>query len=102
MRKASKYQCSLVCLLLLLFVVCLLFVYCLLLLGFVGVTVLLVITPLVAFWDFIKWEEFELPPNNMIWTLLLINGFIGTVLSELLWLWYFIIMKYIYTINIIF
>ncbi|XP_003387679.1 PREDICTED: solute carrier family 35 member F5-like [Amphimedon queenslandica] len=55
--------------------------------GFVGVIVLIVITPLVAFWDFIKWEEFELPPNNMIWTLLLINGFIGTVLSELLWLW---------------
>lgn len=55
--------------------------------GFAGVAVSVMITPLILLWDFVKWEEFELPPNNMVWTLLLINGFVGTVLSELLWLW---------------
>ena len=30
---------------------------------------------------------FQLPPQPEVWTLLLVNGFIGTVLSELLWLW---------------
>lgn len=30
---------------------------------------------------------FEFPPSSDVWTLLLVNGFVGTVLSELLWLW---------------
>ena len=60
---------------------------CLLLLGFVGLIDGLVIMPLVALWDVVHIERFELPPTNRVWTLLLVNGFIGTVLSELLWLW---------------
>ena len=56
--------------------------------GFVGLVDALLLLPLLAFWHYTGIEEFELPPTSNIWTLLLINGFIGTVLSELLWLWY--------------
>lgn len=31
-------------------------------------------------------EAFELP-SQMVWPYILINGLIGTVLSEFLWLW---------------
>lgn len=55
--------------------------------GFVGLVDALLLLPLLAFWHYTGIEEFELPPTSNIWTLLLINGFIGTVLSELLWLW---------------
>ena len=55
--------------------------------GFVGLFVAVLLAPLVVAWHFIGWEEFQLPPNPDVWTLLLVNGFIGTVLSELLWLW---------------
>ena len=56
--------------------------------GFVGLVDALLLLPLLAFWHYTGIEEFELPPTSNVWTLLLINGFIGTVLSELLWLWY--------------
>ena len=55
--------------------------------GFVGLCVTAVLLPVVVVWHFTGIETFELPPNNEVWTLLLINGFVGTVLSELLWLW---------------
>ncbi|XP_065887638.1 solute carrier family 35 member F5-like [Dysidea avara] len=55
--------------------------------GFVGLCDGVVLLPFVALWHITGIETFELPPNNEVWTLLLINGFVGTVLSELLWLW---------------
>ena len=42
--------------------------------------------PVLVVWHFSSLEVFEWPPNSTVWTLLLINGFVGTVLSELLWL----------------
>lgn len=58
----------------------------LLLLGFVGLLDALILLPLVLIWHYTGVEYFELPPTNEVWTLLLVNGFVGTVLSELLWL----------------
>ena len=56
--------------------------------GFVGLFDFLLLLPLVLIWDITDLEQFELPPNPNVWTLLLVNGFVGTVLSELLWLWW--------------
>jgi solute carrier family 35 protein F5 len=55
--------------------------------GFVGLFDFLLLLPLVLIWDAAGIEKFELPPTPNVWTLLLVNGFVGTVLSELLWLW---------------
>ena len=55
--------------------------------GFVGLFDAILILPIVVIWHMTGLETFELPPTADIWTLLLINGFVGTVLSELLWLW---------------
>ena len=55
--------------------------------GFVGLFDFLLLLPLVLIWDIADVEQFELPPTPNVWTLLLTNGFVGTVLSELLWLW---------------
>ncbi len=57
-------------------------------LGFVGLVDALLLSPILLTWHYTKVETFELPPSPNTWTLLLVNGFIGTVLSELLWLWY--------------
>ena len=54
--------------------------------GFVGLFDAVLLLPLVVIWHFTGIEPFEFPSNN-VWTLLLVNGFIGTVLSELFWLW---------------
>ena len=54
--------------------------------GFVGLFDFLLLLPLVLIWDVRGIERFEVPSPN-VWTLLLVNGFVGTVLSELLWLW---------------
>lgn len=58
-----------------------------LLLGFVGLFDFVLLLPLLVIWHYTKLELFELPPTPNVWTLLLVNGFVGTVLSELLWLW---------------
>ena len=55
--------------------------------GFVGLLDAFLLLPLLVCWDYLGIEEFEWPPIPSVWTLLLINGFVGTVLSELLWLW---------------
>ena len=55
--------------------------------GFVGLSDFLLILPLLVIWHITGREEFHLPPTANVWTLLLVNGFVGTVLSELLWLW---------------
>ena len=56
----------------------------------------IIILPLVGLWDVLSIESFEMPPTNRVWTLLLVNGFIGTVLSELLWLWYVLCSYLVY------
>jgi len=55
--------------------------------GFVGLFDTVFLLPLIVIWHFSGIEVFEFPPSNDVWTLLLVNGFVGTVLSELLWLW---------------
>lgn len=55
--------------------------------GFVGLVDGIIFIPVVWVWDYFGIEKFELPPTYEAWTVLLVNGFIGTVLSELLWLW---------------
>ena len=54
--------------------------------GFVGLFNMVVMIPVLVVWHFSSLEVFEWPPNSTVWTLLIINGFVGTVLSELLWL----------------
>ena len=55
--------------------------------GFVGLFDFALLFPLLLIWHFSGLEAFEFPPTPNVWTLLLVNGFVGTVLSELLWLW---------------
>jgi hypothetical protein len=62
----------------------------LLALGFVGLFDLFLLSPLLIIWHYTGFELFQWPPNSNVWTLMLVNGFVGTVLSELLWLWYVI------------
>ncbi|XP_023288964.1 solute carrier family 35 member F5 isoform X2 [Orussus abietinus] len=54
--------------------------------GFVGLFNLTLLWPLFFVLHYGQWEEFEWPDTHQ-WTFLIINGFIGTVLSEVLWLW---------------
>nr|XP_050863982.1 solute carrier family 35 member F5 isoform X2 [Vespula vulgaris] len=54
--------------------------------GFVGLFNLTLLWPLFFILHYGHWEEFEWPDTHQ-WTFLIMNGFIGTVLSEVLWLW---------------
>lgn len=54
--------------------------------GFVGLFNFLLLWPTFFLLHYCKWESFEWP-NKHQWTCLIINGLIGTVLSEALWLW---------------
>ncbi|GFT94442.1 solute carrier family 35 member F5 [Nephila pilipes] len=54
--------------------------------GFVGLFNLLFLWPGFVFLHYTKVEEFQWPSKHQ-WLLLLCNGLIGTVFSELLWLW---------------
>ncbi|XP_015440077.1 PREDICTED: solute carrier family 35 member F5 isoform X2 [Dufourea novaeangliae] len=54
--------------------------------GFVGLFSLTLLWPLFFILHYGHWEEFEWPDTHQ-WTFLIINGLIGTVLSEVLWLW---------------
>ena len=56
--------------------------------GFVGLLDGIILAPVLVSWHYFGLETFQLPPTNEVWTILLVNGFVGTVLSELLWLWY--------------
>ena len=55
--------------------------------GFIGLFDFILLFPLLVIWHFVGIETFEVPPTPNIWTLLLVNGLAGTVISELLWLW---------------
>ncbi|KAG7503605.1 hypothetical protein JOB18_041810 [Solea senegalensis] len=54
--------------------------------GFVGLFNLLLLWPGFLLLHYTGFEAFELP-SQLVWTYILINGLIGTVLSEFLWLW---------------
>ncbi|XP_061923651.1 solute carrier family 35 member F5-like isoform X2 [Entelurus aequoreus] len=54
--------------------------------GFVGLFNLLLLWPGFLLLHYTGFEAFELP-SQLVWTYILFNGLIGTVLSEFLWLW---------------
>lgn len=54
--------------------------------GFVGLFNMLLLWPLFFLFHYCKLESFEWPSKHQ-WTFLLLNGLVGTVLSEVLWLW---------------
>lgn len=54
--------------------------------GFVGLFNLLLLWPGFLLLHYTGFEAFELP-SQLVWTYILINGLVGTVLSEFLWLW---------------
>ncbi|XP_034041986.1 solute carrier family 35 member F5-like [Thalassophryne amazonica] len=54
--------------------------------GFVGLFNLLLLWPGFLVLHYTGFEMFELP-SKLVWTYILVNGLIGTVLSEFLWLW---------------
>ncbi|XP_075169361.1 solute carrier family 35 member F5 [Haematobia irritans] len=54
--------------------------------GFVGLWNLLLMWPVFFILNFTKIEKFELPNQNQF-AILFLNGIIGTVVSEALWLW---------------
>nr|CAD7267564.1 unnamed protein product [Timema shepardi] len=54
--------------------------------GFVGLFNLLLLWPVFFLLHYCEWEVFEWPTHHQ-WAFLLLNGLVGTVLSEVLWLW---------------
>ena len=54
--------------------------------GFTGLFCLTTLWPGFFLLHFIKWELFEWP-NMYQWIYLLVNSLLGTVLSQVLWLW---------------
>ena len=55
--------------------------------GFVGLFNMILLWPLFFALHYTDWEIFELPTKHQL-MFLLVNGFFGTVLSEVLWLWW--------------
>ncbi|XP_019724569.1 solute carrier family 35 member F5-like [Hippocampus comes] len=55
--------------------------------GFVGLFNLLLLWPGFLLLHYTGFEAFELP-SQLVWAYILVNGLIGTVLSEFLWLWW--------------
>ncbi|XP_054278091.1 solute carrier family 35 member F5 [Macrosteles quadrilineatus] len=54
--------------------------------GFVGLLNMMLLWPMFFILHYSHWERFEWPNRNQ-WLFLLVNGLVGTVLSEVLWLW---------------
>lgn len=55
--------------------------------GLVGVFIFVLIWPGFFILNYFGWEKFELPSNLNVWGYIALNAFVGTVLSEVLWLW---------------
>ena len=55
--------------------------------GFVGLFGAILFVPVFVILHYANLEHFELPAHKTTWSFLIINALIGTVLSELLWLW---------------
>ena len=54
--------------------------------GFVGAFNILLLWPVIPILNYIGLETFEIPMNATLWAILLLNAFIGTFLSDYLWL----------------
>lgn len=54
--------------------------------GFVGAFNVLLLWPLFPLLDWLGIETFQLPFNSTLWVMVLLNAFIGTFLSDYLWL----------------
>ncbi|XP_018587860.1 solute carrier family 35 member F5-like [Scleropages formosus] len=54
--------------------------------GFVGLFNLLLLWPGFLLLHYAGFEPFELP-SKLVWMYIIVNGLVGTVLSEFLWLW---------------
>eukprot|EP01135_Chromosphaera_perkinsii_P003565 Nk52_evm23s248 gene=Nk52_evmTU23s248 len=54
--------------------------------GLVGISCAIFALPLFPLFHLVGIEKFELPSDNLIWLFLAINGLIGTVLSDYLWM----------------
>ncbi|KAG8540579.1 hypothetical protein GDO81_019012 [Engystomops pustulosus] len=54
--------------------------------GFVGLFNLLLLWPGFFLLHYTEYEAFE-APSRLVWIYLVVNGLVGTVLSEFLWLW---------------
>lgn len=55
--------------------------------GLVGVFIFLLLWPGFFILNYFGWEKFELPPSLNVWGYIALNALVGTVLSEVLWLW---------------
>ncbi|CAD1481130.1 unnamed protein product, partial [Heterotrigona itama] len=67
--------------------------------GFVGLFNLTLLWPMFFILHYGHWEEFEWPDTHQ-WTYLIINGLIGTVLSQVLWLGCFLTSSLIATLAV--
>ncbi|CEP11289.1 hypothetical protein [Parasitella parasitica] len=54
--------------------------------GFVGAFNVLLLWPIIPILDYIGLETFQVPMNATLWAVILLNAFIGTFLSDYLWL----------------
>lgn len=54
--------------------------------GFVGAFNILLLWPLMPILHYLGLETFELPMNSTLWAVIFLNAFIGTFLSDYLWL----------------
>ncbi|KAI8985168.1 hypothetical protein BDB01DRAFT_100810 [Pilobolus umbonatus] len=54
--------------------------------GFVGAFNILLLWPMIPILDFIGLESFEFPMNYTLWSMIMLNAFVGTFLSDYLWL----------------
>ncbi|KAI8065395.1 uncharacterized protein B0P05DRAFT_589970 [Gilbertella persicaria] len=54
--------------------------------GFVGAFNVLLLWPMIPILNYIGFETFEIPMNATLWTVILLNAFVGTFLSDYLWL----------------
>ncbi|KAL9958518.1 hypothetical protein ACROYT_G035545 [Oculina patagonica] len=55
--------------------------------GLVGAFIFVLVWPGFFVLNYFNWEKFELPSSSNIWGFIALNAFVGTVLSEVLWLW---------------
>ncbi|KAI9022919.1 hypothetical protein CLU79DRAFT_749523 [Phycomyces nitens] len=54
--------------------------------GFVGAFNVILLWPVFPLLHWLGLETFELPPTSILWVMVLLNAFIGTFLSDYLWL----------------
>ena len=55
--------------------------------GLVGVFNFVLLWPGFFVLNYWNVEKFTLPPKTTVWGYIALNAFVGTVLSEVLWLW---------------